>query len=165
MPDSEWIDQVISEFSNLRLQIKEIKRKNEKLFESNYSKYENLDMIWWKDVFNNSDQQHLPLISIVLNYPQEHIKNGLKFITKYLKESKKLNLNQAKWIYSLLACLELPLPSEFYYNLRNLSCVCSYIRQKYTIEFKDQIRSLNLIIYLIGKYFNQYDLIDGYAMN
>ena len=154
---------MINEFSILRLKLSEIRKKNDKLFESRYLKYENSGLIWWKDVFESSDR--LPLIRNVLEYPQDHLRNGVKFITKYLKESKKFNLNQGKWIFTILACIELPLTPEFYHNLRSLSCVCSYIRQKYTIEFKDQINSINIVIYLIGKYFDQFDLIDGYNRN
>lgn len=131
-------------------------------FEARYRNYANLDVIWWKDTFEN--ERNKPFVRLALEYPQEHVKNGIRFITRYLKESKKFSTFQGEWIYSLLACLELPLPAEFYYNLRSLSCVCSYIRNKYTVDQTEEIRSINIIIYLIGKYFNQYDLIDGYGL-
>lgn len=161
MPNSAWVDRAIAEFSSLRLKIEQIRKKNESLFESKYSGYDKLELVWWKAIFENSDQQ--PLVSTVLGYPQEHVKNGIKFITRYLKESKKFGRTLGKWIFTLLACLQMPLQAEFYYNLRNLACVCSYIRQKYPAECQEQIASLNLIIYLIGKYFDQYDLVDAYG--
>lgn len=155
---------MIGEFSELRLQIEQIRKKHEKLFEIKYSLYEKLELVWWKETFAGSAAE-LPLVRTVLGYPQEHVKNGIKFITRYLKESKKLTGNQGKWVFTLLACLQMPMQPEFYHNLRNLSCVCSYIRQKYPVECKEQITALNLIIYLIGKYFDQYDLVDGYTLN
>lgn len=161
VPEPAWVDRAIGEFSDLRLKIERTRKKYEKLFESKYPDYDKLELVWWKTVFEGTDEQ--PVVRTVLGYPQEHVKNGIKFITRYLKESKKFSCNQGKWIYTLLACLQMPMQAEFYYNLRNLTCVCSYIRQKYPLECKDQIASLNLIIYLIGKYFEQYDLIDSYG--
>lgn len=161
VPDSSWIDGAIAEFSALRLKIEQIRIKHEKLFESKYSAYDKLELVWWKAIFENADRQ--PLVSTVLGFPQEHVKSGIRFITRYLKESKKFTRTEGKWIFTLLACLQMPLPADFYHNLRNLSCVCSYIRQKYPVECEEQIASLNLIIYLIGKYFNQFDLVDAYG--
>ena len=161
VPESAWVDRAIGEFSELRLKIEQIRRKHEKLFESKYPNYDKLEPVWWKTIFEGSEEQ--PLVGTVLGYPQEHIKNGIKFITRYLKESKKFSCTQGKWVFTLLACLQVPLQAEFYYNLRNLACVCSYIRQKYPVECAEQIASLNLIIYLIGKYFDQYDLVDAYG--
>lgn len=152
---------MISEFSSLRLKLEEIREEHASRFESKYPKYTNLELIWWRSKFESEDK--LPLVTEVLEYPQNHLKNGIKFITKYLKESKKLTINQGRWIYTILACLELPLQADCYHQLRNLSYVASYIRSKYDYtKHKDIIQSLNIIIYLVGRYFDQFDLVDNY---
>lgn len=104
-----------------------------------------------------------PTLSTILQFPQEAIIDFLETLTCWIKDYGWCH-QLAVWIYSLLACLDVPLHSETVSVLRELSRVCSKIRIKHKkIEDKTLITSLNLIICIIAIYFGQLDVKDDYT--
>lgn len=109
---------------------------------------------------SSSSRGQLPLLSIVCEMSQDEVIHVLDYNVKWIRQFGFSNKNGI-WIYALLANLEKPLISEVYSTLRELSRVCSEVRSK--IESQDQTKTLiplNLIICLIGRYFNQCDMVD-----
>lgn len=109
-----------------------------------------------------------PLLVQVLEYHIEWLEDGLK-------------PDQGKWIYSILACLSLPLSSEICSSLRDLARQCIRLRNMKVctiilclwLKFRilnnsyffqtcndSEVVVLNLIICLVSKYFGQLDLGD-----
>lgn len=103
-----------------------------------------------------------PLLSTLQRLSQHEVHKLLKLHVTWIEEGDFSNQNGV-WIYSLLACLEKPFGSEIYSTLRDLSRICSQIRSK-IISPNDStiITKLNLIICIIGRYFNQLDMTDDF---
>ncbi|XP_053143429.1 gem-associated protein 2 isoform X2 [Hemicordylus capensis] len=70
-------------------------------------------------------------------------------------------MNQGRWLFALLACLEKPLLPEAHSLIRQLARRCSEVRvleeNKNDVE---RVSALNLLICLVGRYFDQHDLAD-----
>ncbi|XP_017938398.1 gem-associated protein 2 isoform X4 [Manacus vitellinus] len=69
-------------------------------------------------------------------------------------------MNQGRWLYALLACLEKPLLPEAHSLIRQLARRCSEVRAMEENKNEEQISALNLIICLVSRYFDQRDLAD-----
>ncbi|KAM6074206.1 gem-associated protein 2 isoform 3-T3 [Chlamydotis macqueenii] len=69
-------------------------------------------------------------------------------------------MNQGRWLYALLACLEKPLLPEAHSLIRQLARRCSEVRVLEENKNEEQISALNLIICLVSRYFDQRDLAD-----
>jgi hypothetical protein len=135
---------------------------------------------------------HEPLMSVVCYLKQEEVQRLIEFFIKWMRQFK-FTRQMGVWMFALLVLLEKPLPSEVYSTLRELSRLCSEIRER--IDWKAQsasteqsnlqansspssqslqsnelssvgllsnrnLKSLNLIICIIGRYFDQTDMID-----
>ncbi|XP_015793312.1 gem-associated protein 2 [Tetranychus urticae] len=103
-----------------------------------------------------------PLLSTILQFPQVAVIDFLETLTCWVKKYGWCH-QLAVWIYSLLACLDIPLHSETVSVIRELSRACSIIRAKHKqIEDKSLVTSLNLIICIIGLFFGQLDITDDF---
>lgn len=103
---------------------------------------------------------NLPLLSFLCDMSSEEVILNLSYHIKWIRQFGFTHQN-AIWIYALLVNLEKPLPSEVYSTLRELSRVCSEVRAKIgSISESTILVPLNLIICLIGRYFDQNDMID-----
>ncbi|KAM6067847.1 gem-associated protein 2 isoform 3-T3 [Theristicus caerulescens] len=69
-------------------------------------------------------------------------------------------MNQGRWLYALLACLEKPLLPEAHSLIRQLARRCSEVRVLEENKNEEQMSALNLIICLVSRYFDQRDLAD-----
>lgn len=64
------------------------------------------------------------------------------------------------WLYAVLACLHLPLEPNVHSTLRDIARSCMQLRSRLkTHEFEKAV-PYNLFIYLIGKIFDQLDLLE-----
>ncbi|KAG8126294.1 hypothetical protein E2320_021474 [Naja naja] len=66
----------------------------------------------------------------------------------------------SQWLYALLACLEKPLLPEAHSLIRQLARQCSEVRVLEENKNDEKVSALNLLICLVGRYFDQYDLAD-----
>ncbi|KAG7237211.1 hypothetical protein INR49_032544 [Caranx melampygus] len=69
-------------------------------------------------------------------------------------------LNQGRWLYALLACLEKPLLPEAHSSIRQLARRCAQLRSTLESQEDEKLPALNLLICLVARYFEQNDLAD-----
>ncbi|ERE73128.1 survival of motor neuron protein-interacting protein 1 [Cricetulus griseus] len=69
-------------------------------------------------------------------------------------------MNQGRWFYALLACLEKPLLPEAHSLIRQLARRCSEVRLLVGSKDDERVPALNLLICLVSRYFDQRDLAD-----
>ncbi|KAM7156434.1 gem-associated protein 2 isoform 4-T5 [Molossus nigricans] len=69
-------------------------------------------------------------------------------------------MNQGRWLYALLACLEKPLLPEAHSLIRQLARRCSEVRLLVNSKDDERVPALNLLICLVSRYFDQRDLAD-----
>lgn len=173
VPPLEWQLKVVADFSKLRVKVATFKsRINDDQVSRNLPKH--TDVHWWRSYCLGTDKTnaelsanadnieanagHEPLLRDLcsLSHHQTH-----KLLNYFITWIDQLGFSDqaGKWIYALLACLEKPLSSDVHATLRDLSRTCSQSRS--TLSSEDaRMQSLNLIICLIGRYFNQLDLVD-----
>ncbi|KAJ4450143.1 hypothetical protein ANN_01550 [Periplaneta americana] len=112
-----------------------------------------------------------PLVSILLSMNQPLIEQVLEYHVEWLEAKSKFSVQQGRWLYSLLACLELPLLPETCSLLRTLARECSRLRTSLVSKDYDNcsltktsdhpsMAPLTLLICLVAHYFRQMDLAD-----
>ncbi|CAG2174313.1 unnamed protein product [Oppiella nova] len=105
-------------------------------------------------------ESNLPLMSTICALTQDEVIVLLSFYAKWCQQYR-FTEHFGLWIYALLVALEKPLPAEVYSTLRDLSRVCSECRHKIGSDCDSNVLiSLNLIICIIGRYFDQNDMCD-----
>lgn len=100
-----------------------------------------------------------PTMRILLRMESRQIEANLDYHTEWIQDYG-FSHHQGRWIYALLTCLQKPLFPTVTSSLRNLSRKCAEERMIVTDSNADLLRGLNLIIAVIGSYFNQFDLLD-----
>ncbi|XP_058018315.1 gem-associated protein 2 isoform X1 [Ahaetulla prasina] len=100
-----------------------------------------------------------PLLSIVSRMNQATVTSVLEYLTNWLVE-KEFTPELGRWLYALLACLEKPLLPEAHSLIRQLARQCSEVRVLEENKNDEKLSALNLLICLVGRYFDQYDLAD-----
>ncbi|XP_026520249.1 gem-associated protein 2 isoform X2 [Notechis scutatus] len=100
-----------------------------------------------------------PLLSIVSRMNQATVTSVLEYLTNWLVE-KEFTPELGRWLYALLACLEKPLLPEAHSLIRQLARKCSEVRVLEENKNDEKVSALNLLICLVGRYFDQYDLAD-----
>ncbi|XP_054164208.1 gem-associated protein 2-like [Oppia nitens] len=106
-------------------------------------------------------EPNVPLLSTLCGLTQDEVVRVLSYHIQWIRQFK-FTQHMGLWIYSLLVCLDKPLPADVYSTLRDLSRVCSECRQRCRSTSDDCTEwwALNLIICLIGGYFDQTDMCD-----
>ena len=105
-----------------------------------------------------SGQGNDPHLTLLLKLDQVGHHKLLKYLHRWSSEDgfcETIGL----WIFSVLACLEKPIHSDVYATLRDISRTLSSERKETGLEPKD-INSINIIICIIGRYFDQKDMVD-----
>ncbi|KAH0620522.1 hypothetical protein JD844_021056 [Phrynosoma platyrhinos] len=100
-----------------------------------------------------------PLLSIVSRMNQATVTAVLEYLTNWLA-AKEFTTELGRWLYALLACLEKPLLPEAHSLIRQLARQCSEVRVLEENKNDEKVSALNLIICLVGRYFDQHDLAD-----
>lgn len=171
LPKKEWQQSVIKDFVKVRLTIAELKdRFKDYPKEKPYLPHMDSFKKWYElcvgkhyDATSECTDQVQgckPLLRTVLAMPQSTVCKVLGYHIEWLEEGTTNVLTSAQWLYALLACLEIPCESETHWLLRQLARKVATIRA--SIESKDSpdLVPINLLICLISKYFEQYDLGD-----
>uniref|UniRef100_T1IKF6 Gem-associated protein 2 n=1 Tax=Strigamia maritima TaxID=126957 RepID=T1IKF6_STRMM len=100
----------------------------------------------------------LPLVSIVCHMSQPLIEQVLDYHLAWF-ETTGFTEAQGRWFFALLACLEKPLTPDACSSLRTLVRYCANLRA--AIDNDDaRLPPLNLLICLVTRYFDQFDLAD-----
>lgn len=129
-------------------------------------------------------QQTQPLLSVILRFNQRTLEQLLIMLSDWIKgeqinESciavastsasnslpKVLDLACSDqwlgdWLYAILACLHLPLEPDVHSTLRDIARSCVLYRSHLASHEFEKAIPFNLFIYLIGKIFDQLDLLE-----
>ncbi|KAL4656312.1 gem-associated protein 2 [Arapaima gigas] len=100
-----------------------------------------------------------PFLSIVSRLNQATVSTVLEFLINWF-EDRDFVPQLGRWLYALLACLEKPLLPEAHSLIRQLARRCSDIRASLESKEDEKLSALNLMICLVGRYFEQNDLAD-----
>jgi len=108
--------------------------------------------------------RNLPL-KFLLSMDQEEILFLLSMQAKWIDSYGFDQETNGPWVYSLLSALEKPLGSNAYSTLRQVSRCVSQCRSLFESSQENDedaatIRSMDLVICIIGRYFDQQDLLD-----
>lgn len=125
--------------------------------------------------FNDLADGQKPLTSIITQLKQTELVCLLEFQISWVELVGVLREDQGLWLYSLMAGLDKPPHPDVTSSLRSVVLACSRQRKRiYETEKLDEKPSkaedclpkmvihLNLLICLVGRYFDQKDLADDY---
>jgi len=166
-PTQEWQLCQVADFSNIRLYIAQIRdeitkniRKKE---DFNKELPKKSDQKSWIDICTASDEKQScvePSLTVILSMNQPKIEYILEYLVEYLENQNSISLHLGRWLYALLAGLELPLKPYMCSCLRSLARICSKMRSQLDSSNANDAMSLNLFICLVARYFRQLDLAD-----
>ncbi|XP_040266892.1 gem-associated protein 2 isoform X4 [Bufo bufo] len=100
-----------------------------------------------------------PLLSIVSRMSQATVTSVLEYLVNWFEETD-FTPELGRWLYALLASLEKPLLPEAHSLIRQLARRCSQVRSGVKHREDERVSALNLLICLVGRYFEQRDLAD-----
>ncbi|XP_048831204.1 gem-associated protein 2 [Brienomyrus brachyistius] len=101
-----------------------------------------------------------PFLSIVSRLNQATVSAVLEYLINWFEE-KEFVPQLGRWLYALLGCLEKPLLPEAHSLIRQLARRCSQVRASLESKEDEKLSALNLMICLVGRYFEQSDLADN----
>ncbi|XP_076652336.1 gemin 2 isoform X2 [Halictus rubicundus] len=166
-PTLDWQRCQFSDFSNVRLYISQLKNE----IQTSKRKWKpppiNLPDIddekgWIGFCLGNCEEhkQTDPTLNIMFSLNQPMVERILEYLVEDLQLMEKIIHKLGQWLYALLAVLEMPLTPEMCSCLRNLARTCSIMRANSKNLEVHEIRSLNLFICLVARYFRQLDMAD-----
>lgn len=80
---------------------------------------------------NDKDNLYIePTLSVILSMNQPTITQVIEYLVEFLEDQKSIQLQLGRWLYALLAALELPLNPEMCFCLRSLARACSTMRSQ-----------------------------------
>lgn len=100
-----------------------------------------------------------PMMRILLRMDSNQVEANLEYHSQWIDEYG-FSHDQGRWIYALLSCLEKPLFPTIISLLRDLCRKCIEKRSQLDDHDGELVNGLNLIICIIGRYFDQTDLAD-----
>jgi len=112
-----------------------------------------------KNIHGAEEHGTPPLLSIVAFLDQCTVMQVLKYHYDWMTVTG-FSIEQGRWFYALLVCLEKPLEPDVCSLLRDLARACSNLRAALDSPLDVTLSSLNLIICLVSRYFSQTDLAD-----
>uniref|UniRef100_A0A0A9WBZ2 Gem-associated protein 2 n=2 Tax=Lygus hesperus TaxID=30085 RepID=A0A0A9WBZ2_LYGHE len=118
------------------------------------------DFIWKTDIKE-------PVLHLMLAFNQPSLDRLLHLFKRWLEEDKiHLDSNVCLWLYSIFACLEIPLLPSTFSALRSLAQLAikqraRMVQNEESLDEKE-IAHFNLLICIVGRYFKQTDLADKY---
>jgi survival of motor neuron protein-interacting protein 1 len=100
-----------------------------------------------------------PNLRLLLSLDQNELLTLLMFVLKWCSDYG-IDQKLCFWIYSILSVIEKPLISDAYSLIRDVSRSLSHARLEEELD-PETVNSCHLIICIIGRYFNQLDMIDA----
>ncbi|XP_076300375.1 gemin 2 isoform X2 [Lasioglossum baleicum] len=166
-PTLDWQQCQFSDFSNVRLYISQLKNE----IQTSKRKWRpppiNLPSIddekgWIGFCLGNCEEheQTDPTLNTMFSLNQPMVEQILEYLVEHLQLQEKIMHKLGQWLYALLAVLEMPLTPDMCSCLRNLARTCSIMRANSKNLEVHEIRSLNLFICLVARYFRQLDMAD-----
>lgn len=107
-------------------------------------------------------QRKQPLLRSLLHINQRELESIVEIKSGWLTTDVEWYLENAewypKWVFCALACLRLPLEGRVLSSLRDIAKTAIRLRKQLSPEQADSATPLNLIISIVTRNFNQYDL-------
>ncbi|OAD55022.1 Gem-associated protein 2 [Eufriesea mexicana] len=139
-PTLDWQLYQVSDFSNIRLYISQLKNEIQTL----KRKWEppKIDMPQiddekgWINSLSGNDKETIriiPTLDIIFCLNQPMVEQILEYLVEYIETLDKIEYELGQWIYALLVVLEMPLTPDTCSCLRSLARVCSIMRAKSVI--------------------------------
>ncbi|ELT95711.1 hypothetical protein CAPTEDRAFT_222691 [Capitella teleta] len=178
-PNISWQREQIATFSDVRqklLKYKETQRKEKKKPLRRLPLREDVDK-WCSLCFGSlktpprSDDRNMspsdvtppeaspPLLSIIGFMDQPSVLSVLEYHVNWF-EATGFSVHQGRWLYALMASLEKPLEAETCSLLRSLARNCANLRATLENAESSLLPQLNLLICIVSRYFDQFDLAD-----
>uniref|UniRef100_A0A1B6MB00 Gem-associated protein 2 n=1 Tax=Graphocephala atropunctata TaxID=36148 RepID=A0A1B6MB00_9HEMI len=133
LPTKDYQQSVVADFSKLRLKMEYLRKR---------TKHDGAFRTFKKTLCTNMH---------VLSYFPDWLTEGLLSV-----------VDSCRWIYGMLACLELPLEPDMYFTLRQIARALLELRAGLESQDSEPLPHINLIVCIIGRYFGQEDLADPY---
>ncbi|XP_063973315.1 gem-associated protein 2 isoform X2 [Diachasmimorpha longicaudata] len=166
-PTYEWQKCQVDDFSEVRLSTSRIKavRENYRQHRKRTIKFPDVDdrNSWVNFCLGSSvegSSPQLPTLDIIFCLSQLQVEQVLEYMIEEVESRGIVDPVLGQWIYGLLAVLELPLNPDVCSCLRTLARSCSIARANLPEE-SEKVKSLNLFICLVARYFRQLDLADA----
>lgn len=86
------------------------------------------DQSAWIDACTHDSTYVEPKLTVILSMNQPTIEQVLEYLVEHLEEQKSVQPGLGRWLYALLAALELPLNPDICSCLRSLARTCSTMR-------------------------------------
>uniref|UniRef100_A0A8C2FF29 Gem-associated protein 2 n=1 Tax=Cyprinus carpio TaxID=7962 RepID=A0A8C2FF29_CYPCA len=157
-PSLKWQQQQVSRFSEVRQSVNKHRQHWKSQFlDDNVVMPKSEDEDGWKrfclgeNVYLDIQLKEEDKVNPGLDYVKTGFPPFLSIVSK---------LNQGRWFYALLACLEKPLLPEAHSLIRQLARRCSAVRANLESKDDDRLSALNLMICIVARYFEQNDLAD-----
>ncbi|XP_017883376.1 gem-associated protein 2 isoform X2 [Ceratina calcarata] len=166
-PTLEWQLYQVSDFSNVRMYISQLKNEIHTLKRKWRPPKIDLpdidDENGWIQLCSSDEKGNdkiSPTLNTIFCLNQPMVERTLEFLVEHLESSTEMGHKLGQWIYALLAVVELPLTPETCSCLRSLARTCSVMRAKSKTLQVHEIGAINLFICLVARYFRQLDLAD-----
>ncbi|XP_058793150.1 gem-associated protein 2 isoform X2 [Phymastichus coffea] len=166
-PPMEWQKSQVADFSDIRLYIAQI--RNEIIEGKRSRRVSNIKLPhasnkngWIDTCINTAENASYiePTLTTILELSQPTIEQVLEYLVEFLEDQRFIEPQLGRWLYALLAALELPLHPDVCSCLRSLARLCSNKRSQLDFSQANEALSLNLFICLVARYFRQLDLAD-----
>uniref|UniRef100_A0A1B6EZH3 Gem-associated protein 2 n=2 Tax=Cuerna arida TaxID=1464854 RepID=A0A1B6EZH3_9HEMI len=173
LPTKDYQQSVTADFSKLRLKMESLRKKLED--DSTVRKIRKAlpckeDDDEWLKICSQQEGPDVvrecaagPSAKLCLSMSQVNIWHVLSYFPDWITEGLLGLADSCRWIYCLLACLELPMEPDVYFTLRQISRALMEHRAGLEGQDTDSLPHINLIICIIGRYFGQEDLADPYV--
>ncbi|XP_046677459.1 gem-associated protein 2 isoform X2 [Homalodisca vitripennis] len=173
LPSKDYQQSVTADFSKLRLKMESLQKKMEdditirKIRKALPDKEDDDE---WLKICSLQEGPDVvrecavgPSAKLCLSMSQVKIWHVLSYFPDWITEGSLSLADSCRWIYCLLACLELPMEPDVYFTLRQISRALMEHRAGLESQDTDSLPHINLIICIIGRYFRQEDLADPYV--
>ncbi|XP_067217355.1 gem-associated protein 2 isoform X2 [Linepithema humile] len=165
-PTLEWQQYQVSDFSDVRLYVSqmkdEIQTSKRKWKPPDIDLPELNDKNAWINLClgNDSEEKIKPTLNTSFCFNQSTVEQVLEYLVNFVEAEKRIDHKIGQWIYTLLVILEQPLHPDMCSCLRSLARACSIIRADSRELDVQELGALNLFICLVARYFRQLDLAD-----
>lgn len=156
-PSIEWQENQVANFESFRKYIETLRRIVPS--DNKFQEYNGDMKLWRQKCFTER-----PQLTDVVHLKQQAIRKILGLVVKWLTEiptGESVPHSLGVWMYAFLSCLETPLPPQICSTLREIARNYSQIRASLILPCDEEVyKSLNLIICIIARNFNNLDLAD-----
>ncbi|XP_031622587.1 protein Gemin2 [Contarinia nasturtii] len=158
LPTTEWLQLQSYSFQKLHDRITNIRQTFRSDYEHAELPNDNTEESWLEYCQNKE-----PLLNNMLHINQRDLELVIEYQSNWLVDDLDWYLTNRnwfpQWVYCSLCCLRLPCEPNLLNSLRKISKTCHRVRSKLKAEdFVDSAMPLNLIICIVSRNFDQFDL-------